>query len=304
MIGLPKDCQSILDLADWLELSALSASDGNASAGDLLNAIQISVGSELAEKLMLDVLSEIDARRKAADEGYPFVLHYARMLQIKSDLTRCMPYIFCLYLSYFGWRQQANAAVNPRLLFEHLSCVAAKQYLQGEYVLFGTSRRILGVSGFAQAVNEPCSRLGEGVGIRSTNTLHKKDDHVDLVAWRDFKDGWESKVILFGQCASGENWPEKVFELQPDAFWGHWMAESKISPLCKSFFIPYRILYDDGEEWKYYARATRAVLFERCRIAYWAWTDYESIRGDQRYRAWCDSVLPIDWDAGSSDVDS
>jgi hypothetical protein len=293
MLELPRDSQEVIALADWLELLALESGDGNSSAGDLVNALQIAVGSERAEQLSLEVFFEMEERVEATGDAYPFHLHRGGVLQAKGEPRRYIAYIFCLFLSYFGWQQGNGAQVNPRLLFEDLACVAAKQYIQGDVFKFGTSRRSAGVSAFREAVNELCRNLGEGQGLRPDRTLRKKDDHVDLVAWRGFRDDRESKLILFGQCATGENWRSKVSELQPEAFWDHWMLMSKVSPLERSFFIPHRIPDEgDGENWRYYARYA-GILFDRCRVAYCVWTDNEAVLDDPRYLQWCQSVFPV-----------
>lgn len=290
-LELPLDL-NIIALADWLELKALVAGDRNASAGDLQNALRIVLGFSQAEELTVETFFELEARLEASSEAYPFNMEKSRILQTKSTVNRYAAYIFCLCLSYFGWKQEKGEKINPRLLFEELSCIAAKQYLQGEVYQFGTSRRESGISSFRDAVNELCIILGEGSGIRPVNVLNKKDDHVDLVAWRDFRDRRESKLILFGQCASGYDWEEKVSELQPDKFWSHWMKDSEVSPLGRSFFIPHRIAYEDGEKWRYITRYA-GIIFDRCRIAYWAWMDNDRVVSDSRYMKWCNSILPI-----------
>lgn len=292
MFKLPINCEDIIALADWLELFALGSGDGNSSAGDVFNALQIAVGKDKARVLSLEVMAEIEERVKATNDAYPFELRYNRVLQSKDRLTDYTAYIFCLLLSYFGWEQVRGAPIDPRLLFESLSCVAAKQYFQGEVCLFGTSRRSAGVMAFRDAVDLLSRRLGEGQGIRPGCTLHKKDDHVDLVVWRHFQDRRESKLVIFGQCATGRNWPDKISELQPDAFWNHWMLEGQVSPLGRSFFIPHRIPEQgDRESWKYNARYA-GIMFDRCRVAYWAWTGNDEVLGDSRYFEWCRLVFP------------
>lgn len=292
MLELPRDCTDAIALADWLELIAIESGDGNASAGDLINALQIAVGGKAARQLSVEAMLEIEERISATDDAYPFDLYRGGVLQAKDDLKSYVAYLFCLLLSYFGWQQRSPASINPRLLFENLSCIAAKQYIQGDVFKLGAGQRSAGVPAFRDAVDELCKRLGEGEGLRPNRTLSKKDDHVDLVAWRDFSDQRQSKLILFGQCATGENWTDKVSELQPDAFWNHWMIEPKVSPLGRSFFIPHRIPDEtDRETWRYYARYA-GILFDRCRVAYWAWTDNEEVLREPRYFEWCQSIFP------------
>lgn len=274
-------------LADWLELSALEAGDKNASAVDLLSALQIGRNDGTDEELSLEVMREIEHREKAARDGYPFVLRDARVVQAKPQWEDRLAYIFCLCLSYFGWKLIPGAPVNPWHLFEDLSCIAAKQYIQGKVFKLGS--RVNDLAGFGNAVSELCRQLGEGQGFKQQPTLKRKDDKVDLVAWKDFPDKVSSKLIMFGQCAAGEYWDKKLDELQPQRFWDQWIADAKTSPLIRSFYIPHRIPI---ERWQYYARST-GILFDRCRIAYWAWhAKKTTLLDDSRYLRWCQSVLP------------
>lgn len=289
MLELPRNPQDIISLADWLELFALKSGDQNASAGDLINAVQIPLGKERAKESSLEVLLELENRAKGADVAYPFEIVGGGVLQAKQDLKAHVAYIFCLLLSYFGWKLKKGASINPRLLFEDLASLAARQFIQGDVIKFGTSRYKSGVSGFKTAIQLICSKLGEGQTLRPHKTLRKKDDHVDLVAWKGFSDGRESKLILFGQCATGEDWADKISEMQPDHFWDHWMIESKSSPLGRSFYIPHRITY--REEWLYTARYA-GILFDRCRVAYWVWPDNSSVLSDLRFTRWCTSIFP------------
>jgi hypothetical protein len=130
--------------------------------------------------------------------------------------------------------------------------------------------------------------LGEGQGFKDQSTFQRKDDKVDLVAWKVFRDRRTSKLVMFGQCASGNNWKDKFAELQADEFWAQWMQDGKISPLIRSFYVPHRI---DNAQWDYTARRT-GLLFDRCRIAYWAASAPE-IQKDSRYLRWSKSFLSI-----------
>ena len=283
MPALPPDLSDIINLADWLELTCLEAGDKNASAGDLSRALQIMTEDERADELALEAFLEVEQRVVAAGDSYPFVLHSASLLQIKDDRDwqQYIAYIFCLCLSYFGWRQERDAPVNPWLLFEELSCVAAEQYVHGKVFPFG-KRCSEGEGAFPRAVDELCKAIGEGQGFRTQRHQGQQDDGVDLVAWRDFEDMRESKLLLFGQCASGGNWRSKREDLDPRAFWSQWMIEGSVSPLIRSFFVPHRIIRGS---WGFHARKTD-ILFDRCRLCYWSWLNNDAITRDSRYLEW------------------
>jgi hypothetical protein len=77
-------------------------------------------------------------------------------------------------------------------------------------------------------------------------------------------------VILFGQCAAGANWVDKLTELDPEVFWDQWMNQGKVSSPLRTIFIPHRVF--SQAEWEMRARSAR-LLFDRCRIVAFAHPD-------------------------------
>lgn len=284
---MPKNLKDAIALADWLELSAIEAGDKNSSAGDLLSVLALVRNDDVDDELSLEVIREIERREKATGEGYPFIVQHARVLQAKPNWKDHVAYVFCLCLSYFKWKSEKGAAINPWNLFEELSCIAAAQYFQGRVFHFGSRSKDL--KSFSRGVSELCRLIGEGQDFKQQPTLKRKDDKVDLVAWKEFLDSAPGKLIIFGQCAAGDDWDEKIDQLRPDVFWKQWMLEPETSPLIRSFYIPHRL---PPEKWQFYARRT-GILFDRCRIAYWAWHANNIVLKDERYLKWCKTVLPV-----------
>jgi hypothetical protein len=256
------------DLADWLELSAVEADDKDASAGDLERELKrLNYGD--IEGMLGNVFTEIDRRVKSTGgDAYPFERQNTS-IKLKSEARKFPAYVFCLALSFFKWKQRKKAPENPWLLFEGLARFSAKKYLGGEALIFGTSSRQGAQSKkrFEQSINHLASSLGEGEGFKKQRTFSTKDSKLDIVAWKGFPDGRPSQVILFGQCAGGANWRDKLTELDPEAFWDDWMKEGKVSSPLRSIFMPHR-LFDDAE-WKKRAVYAR-LLFDRCRVVAFA----------------------------------
>ena len=67
----PTGVATPIALADWLEIVALTAPDGDASAGDLDRPLR-RLGTSSPEELIARVFTEIDRRVKAAGDAYPF----------------------------------------------------------------------------------------------------------------------------------------------------------------------------------------------------------------------------------------
>jgi hypothetical protein len=288
---LPSENTNVIKLADWLELLATQAADHSSSSGDLQSALTTAavVRREKLEAKILSVFAELESRSRACGDAYPFLIDGA-VLEAKADLSQSSSYLFCLALSYFGWSKKRSWEINvdPWLLFEELSAIAAAEFIGGKVRRFGTSRLPASKKGvFKSAVDQLCVDLDEGVKFRPQPIRWKKDDKVDLVAWRDFADKKRSKLIMFGQCSGGDNFKDKLSDLDPDAFWRKWMSESNVSPHLKSFYIPHRI---PREDWDNQGRDC-GIIFDRCRVSHWAFRRNAAVLGDARYRRWCRHIL-------------
>lgn len=252
------------DLADWLELAAIQAADKNASAGDLERELK-RLGKADPEEITGNVFTEIDRRESAAGkDAYPFERKNTS-IELKAKAGTYPAYVFCLALSHYKWKARKGAPENPWLLFEELARYTAQNYMGGEAIVFGTSCRLkkTGEKRFVSNINDLAKKLGEGEGFKKQSTHSAKDSKLDLVAWKSFQDRRSSQVILFGQCAAGDNWINKLTELDPDVFWDQWMERGKVSSLLRSVFMPHRI--HDLDQWNKHARSAR-LLFDRCRV--------------------------------------
>lgn len=283
-IGSPPAASDYTAQADWLELKALSAADGNSSFQDFVaevrrdgstDALQDSMDAlvdtrgETSERLGDAVFSELEERARAAGDGYPFSVGN-QAIQLDSEALKAgSTYVFLLLLSKFGVEAGKGARVRPERDFEDISLAAAESYFgrnthDGSY-LFAFPRRTP-ASGFPAAVDDLAQRLGEGGGAKPvTPAAQQKDAHLDVVVWHGFADRRPGQIIAFGQCATGEKWTTKLSELPDTGRWGQaWMLQPPSVPAVRMFFVPHR---PTREEWD--TRATiGGVLFERCRIAY------------------------------------
>ena len=281
-IPLPPNVTDPIALADWLELLALTTADKNASYGDLqrmLNSLSVENLDGICAASMLELNRRVDATR----DSYPFTFS-GTLLQSRGDWRDYTSYVFCLLLSYCDDRKKRIPKVRHELMFEQLSCIAARRYVGGDVLRFGSPRTEL-PRGFREALTVICGSVKEWTPSTG-RTLRQKDGGLDLVAWRHFPDQQIGKLILFGHCASGADWDEKINELQPDDFCSQWLGGYK-SPIVKTFFIPHRLSPN-----VFTHRAVSAKLFfDRCRIAFWAPSrEFRETTQEENVR-WCDGVL-------------
>ena len=268
MPSIPPPASDPLILADWLEVRALLADDRNVSAADLRREL-VRMGIPEDEEsdveiLVDDTFSELEDRSDACRAGYPFSLNRS-VLQAQENGAH-WAYIFCLFLSWRGLGDGRSRGKSTRL-FEEVAAVAAKGYIAGESLQFGFPRRTLSKN-FLKAVEEVCQAMGEGGGPREgQNSSAAKDAGLDIIAWKPFPDKRQAQVMLFGQCAAGKNWQDKLSELQPRSFIDiHLQEPPAVDPL-RGFFTPFRL---SKRNW--YQKAKQAgILFDRCRIAHSAY---------------------------------
>jgi len=285
ILPVPSACASREEKANWVELQALRSSSGSFSIQDFITAIRISgsidaldeeeideqeeeTDSEKLQPIAEDAFSELEDRFLACggEEGaYPFDIE-EQSIRLKKDGEDSI-YIFLMLLSFFGG-SAGPRKIKATSLFEDISAKAAEAYFGGENnhvhsKVFGFPRRNGGA--FSHAVDELCRDMGEGVGhSEQINIRSKKDAGLDIVAWRNFADLKQGKLIGFGQCATGANWREKRTELMPDNFCKLWIRQPITVPPVKMFFVPHRV-----ENIQWVETCIQAgILFDRCRIAF------------------------------------
>jgi hypothetical protein len=153
-------------------------------------------------------------------------------------------------------------------MFEDLAVVAARNFIgkDAEAVRFASPRGELPRS-FTPALAQVCTMMAEGA-TRTRASRSSKDAKLDVVAWRHFPDRQPGKLLLFGQCAAGDGWEDKLHELQPHDFCGAWLSEQPSSKPVKAFFIPHRV---EKLGWEDAARHG-GIFFDRCRLSFWVHT--------------------------------
>ena len=300
MLSLPKkNPTDTIQLADWLEIYALISGDQNSSRGDLESALRTASlfepeGDEAVQRKLLEVFQELEDRTTSASQSYPFSLE-GNLLSVKKEWHEFPAYVFCLCLSYFGVKQTKGSKAFPRRWFEHISRDALKYYLGGEGLRFGYPRLKDEIPiSFENAINFVCTRMKEGGSYRNGGLPDRKDDAVDIIAWKNFPDQLPGKLIVFGNCATEKDWEgSKKTELVPAAFCDDWMTDKPKCEVIKSLFIPHRV-----ERRRFTSHLKRAgIIFDRCRVSYWAHFagPISKQTGEQR---WFDYGVLTKWSQG------
>jgi len=288
-------------LADWLEKEAIQ--NGYAAVDDLVQAVRIEDaaediqretgewdrGSEAARGLADAAWISIQKRRRWIPEssgGYPFTLDGTCLRAVKG--AESSAYGFLLGLNYVPY-EPGTKGQRMAKVFEHLCCYAAERYL-GEGAAshaFGWPRTDK-VPGFIASINKLCASMGEGTGFSNKiKPKQVKDDGLDVVAWKAFPgDNRIGKMVLFGQCATGRRWDNKVSDLNADAFMRCWFTDTP--SVLNLFFVPE--IVSDEDQWKQNTY-NAGIIFDRCRIAAMAGLNAGGL--NKQWEKWSSKYLRI-----------
>lgn len=192
--------------------------------------------------------------------AYPFEVR-AEGLQRRDGQSPA--YLFQLLVS-LGSTVSHQDGTTASKMFEELSAAAAGQYLGDSEaaVVFGWPRQELR-PGFREAVAELVELLCEDVACADREGMSDlKDDGLDVVAWRGFPDRKPSKLILFGQCATGQHWRKKTHELRPRDWCKRNFAGTLALDPVPAFFVPMALSERDAND-----AGVNQLLLDRCRIS-------------------------------------
>ena len=181
------------------------------------------------------------------------------MIELRPGVHRKTPYAFCLMVCDRDYYTGSDPA--PRM-FESVASTALQTYLGGDSFRFGFPREDpdqpikTALENLEQRTGDP---LSPTYPVKATD----KDLGLDVVGWKDFLDGRASKVLVYMQCATGENWHGKRGDLDtsPGGIWNQLVAWT--TPPIKAMAIPYVV--PPGDQWK---RSTPGLLLmDRLRIS-------------------------------------
>lgn len=194
------------------------------------------------EDLAGRTLEHIQERERFLGDSYPFF--------VDGQTLRYRPggngvYEFCLRLSLMD--HSANQNSDDVVLFELLSARAVSFFLSGDYLRSGwPTHDLVERPKRLKAVSERLHKLtGEWhwspmpSSENDPNSRVTKDEGMDFVVWRRL-DSRDASLFIAGQCACGNDWRNKLSELNPDRL-ARWWPRATNVPFVRAFALPYVI---------------------------------------------------------------
>lgn len=304
----PDADDSLVALADWVEVKALLADDGNASQEDLTRALEQahSMDEDDAKALAGDVFKELLDRHdscvplpgKGKKWEYPFTLNAtASLLSLRTRLgpkTKAgLLYIFLLLTSRADMDAQRKLeGLDPTVLFEQLCADILLNFWGGPTdlsgaLVFGTARTKTETNKKFQAnIGHLCAILKEGRGLKAkAKAPGGGDGKLDIVVWRIFSDGRSGGMVGFGQCKTGIHWKDHLTKLVPRNFCRDFFEQPLILDPMRVYMVPHRV---DGAAWDSHTGAG-GLLLDRCRLVQYGYEISKDVF--RNCRVWLDAAL-------------
>lgn len=252
--------------ADWLELAAVLSSRGSSSSADLVRSraaieddehtlvivepdgderLEEEILANASEQWVSEVREELFIRASSLGESYPFCLvgtgHAWRLVLVAvAERHDHLFYQCCLLISA---RRHKLVLDNVREMDKVLQVVAylvAGRVVQGEAYWFGYPRP--DSTGMKEAVETLLTKMGfdsPAVTPPIWSVGKENDGGIDIVAWKNFGDNLSSRMVLYGQVASGKNWEDKPVSKEAESVFPSWLGDYGQKYYIPAMFIPW-----------------------------------------------------------------
>jgi hypothetical protein len=293
-------------LGDWLELCALFSPHGAAGQAEVASVARLASDEhreiqkddgQLVEPEILEtdleenldrIAEEIFSRLEALGEDYPFTVtkqpfRLSVRGELKDQTDAAWVYLFLLMLSatrdgFIPKTQDVDKRIREaRVLFHVCASIGVAGLLRNaKTIWFGWPRPEK--TNFLNALAQLCTKLGYGKAktrIPGGYPDSPKDDQIDVIGWRSFRDKRNGNLLVFCQAATGHDWRDKSLLAHLEAF-GLWFELEPYARPTGAIAIPFPAHHevdehDDGFELSrhralHLAQMDLGVLIDRVRI--------------------------------------
>lgn len=210
-------------LADWIEVCVLISDSGHLSCDTINDLAKEELGkNEASVSIALHAL-----RRRAASMGEAYPLRVYEFAVLRRECPWAEAYSRLLHLTPGSVARQTTRQSDVAFMGETLEELAESALTNfwgagGEALAFGYPSRHGRPQEFHLAVPWLASRIGVKPG-RGYRPPRRKDGGVDVVAWRQFRDGRPGFPIALAQCTVQAEAFTKTTDIDL-RLWSSWLA--------------------------------------------------------------------------------
>lgn len=272
MFSRPNIEDSVYLIADYIEYQCLITGH-SVSSTDLRSLFSVSEdeidneGTESADDISVNHLEEAilecNNRSLICNGRYPF---QAGRIELDNKVVEEQfkeVYSFLLLATRYNMKnQKTQNGEDATKLFEELCAVVVKEYFgtHSEKCVFGTASGL----GFKEKVENMIRDLHLDAEYKTPkgSTGMQKDGKLDVIAWIPFADKKDGQLVAMGQCKTGDNWDNKLTELQPEDFFNDYCTGRPYAKVVKLFFVA-----ESFGDYKWAERSNAGgIIFDRTRI--------------------------------------
>lgn len=266
-------------ISDWAELNVIYYNT-TLSKAKLVSLLEDNGYEEdvdyRGDEIFDSIIQELEKRKYLYGNTPPYTITNS-IISPLINWNDYPEYLLCLIFSYMG----AANANDGTSLFEQVSNVALKSYLNGEAITVG----------FPNAGNLPAQLDSIGTALNEDRSdknppAHAKDRGVDVIGWSSFGDNRKGQIIILMQCAAGRNWNLKK-QIMVDVWsqYINWNFYTTIPSIAITEILPTKKWSDAVE--------TYGIIFDRARIYRCLYKPNASINPTLRAGViqWCDNRL-------------
>jgi hypothetical protein len=251
------DTGKIALAADWMELMAMLSSRQTSSPADLVRSLSVleepehelvdlivinseEVKEEVEEEILQsrselwvsDVREELGTRRASLGGAYPFKIvgsgsAWRLTYEDQPDRHDHLFYSCCLLITARRHHLVSYEVPEMDKILQIIAYLVAGRIVAGTAYWFGYPRPD-DTGKMEDAVKELLRRIGfDSLELVPPvwSVGAENDGGIDVVAWRNFGDGLPSRVVVYGQVASGRNWKSKPVNHYAESTFRDWLKD-------------------------------------------------------------------------------
>ncbi|HEY7419990.1 MAG TPA: hypothetical protein VH593_32730, partial [Ktedonobacteraceae bacterium] len=192
-----------------------------------------------------DVREELATRSAGLAEAYPFGIidtgsTWRLVYQGQQDRHDHLFYSCCLLITAGRHGLIRHQVPEMDKILQVIAYLVAGQIVDGAAYWFGYPRP--DHTAMKDAVKELLRRIGFDSPTLVTplwSIGRENDSGIDVVAWRNFSDCLPSRVVVYGQVASGKNWEDKPVDRYVPVFQA-WLGDYGQQYYLPAIFIPWQ----------------------------------------------------------------
>lgn len=277
-------------VCDWLEASILFEQE-EISITDIIDVLMennLCANETIAEEVVNDTWNELQRRIRWTDRTYGIDID-ARSARPAREWEDAIAHTFCLLLSlapnYSWWTSEfGHSYMEQGDLFELLTKASLEAQLNEKWTIIQTGWTRSHARNLPHIVTQIADHLDE-----RPRTLplwinnQSKELGLDLLCVRKFADNRAGIPLYMLQCASGNNWKEKVYTPKL----GRWKKIIDFySYPVRGISIPFCV---NDNDFLSSCLDVEGLFLDRCRLLSAAASDPEWLSGEfkNRLRDWC-----------------